>query len=834
MEPLVHDFHPNAFSDELDLSQEDPKILQDVQRALQLQSRRRDRRSNHPRPLDGDTPHSTNVDPVLRPGSSSKPSPIVLSISDPPQVLPSSSDVDFSPYTRSVPPHPVPHSSNGGATLDWTGSQSEDEKLDRLWPLHRGKRKGKEKAQPSNRVIIEKQETLFTDRIARIKAEASATTIRKVSIVKEQLGRQYNVVFGSVVNGDPINLCQVVRWYSNSTSDTRNWLDSAEQLMWLKHLSDHRRKDRSKWHTSALLMEEYMRSRKSTGHAPHSPDSERHPVPFALSPDTSPRTSASRVLLSEGHVSFSPLVDHSHDSRNDSQIRGEGKVKGWRQSLPGSFPYNTAASLGGLSPASSRLNFPIVRRLRRRADESDEGSPSVLGSQSEDQNDSGTDARRKARQRRDKTMDSDLQPARQPTLEVNNPTDTSNLQLPAAPGPVSAATPQDPAVEPQTQPPQGDSKEPGSKPSSEIPVRRWYRSTSLPISNPTLSKTYLEHEKSKLETEYDLRSRILEELRTHNHRLRHRMQRIAVDVRDYEILCSNTMPTLGISYRSLPPELLDAIGHDPSAVTGGTRRYRGWQAVEDIHDRIARQRQIIGQFLSLAGEDSFSAPDVLDKPIMSLMEKLEALEKSQYPLREKADEVGKILAEVKSVHGTVKQEYNEALSQTSVVYPELSQIVALVEKHQDHYQQIWEFGMDALTFFLDTITPFWRNYGKTIGEDIQDFLIIPWYRNEFTGETKRYPVKSLPRRPVYHWFALLGLSAVTAVITFLQTRAAITSTWHYRLLWIDNQGLRWTILPFFWAAIVIQWFAVIVELCVVFLQVAVVAWWLGWFVRLCN
>lgn len=165
---------------------------------------------------------------------------------------------------------------------------------------------------------------------------------------------------------------------------------------------------------------------------------------------------------------------------------------------------------------------------------------------------------------------------------------------------------------------------------------------------------------------------MLEELRTHNHRLRHRMQRIAVDVRDYEILCSNTMPTLGIPYRSLPPELLDAIGHDPSAVTGGTRRYRGWQAVEDIHDRIARQRQIIGQFLSLAGEDSFSAPDVLDKPIMSLMEKLEALEKSQYPLREKADEVGKILAEVKSVHGTVKQEYNEALSQTSVVYPEVS------------------------------------------------------------------------------------------------------------------------------------------------------------------
>jgi len=286
--------------------------------------------------------------------------------------------------------------------------------------------------------------------------------------------------------------------------------------MWLKHLSDHRRKDRSKWHISALLMEEYMRSKKSTGHPPHSPDSERHPVPFALSPNTSPRTSASKVRLSDGHVSFGPLVNYSHDSRDDSEIRGEVKVKGWRQSLPGffetasshvSFPYNTAASLGGLSPTSSRLNFPIVRRLRRRADESDEGSHSILGSQSEDQNDSGTDARRKARQRRDKAMDSDLQPARRPTPEVNNPTESSDLQLPAAPGPASAVTLQDPAVEPQTQPPQEDSNESGSKPSSEVPVWRSYRSTSLPLGNPISSKTHLDYEKSNLEAEYDLRSR---------------------------------------------------------------------------------------------------------------------------------------------------------------------------------------------------------------------------------------------------------------------------------------------------------------------------------------
>ncbi|KAL4070581.1 hypothetical protein J3A83DRAFT_4094948 [Scleroderma citrinum] len=853
MEPIVSEFQPNAFSDELDLY---PKILQDVQRALQLQSRRRDRRSNYPGPLDGDTTHSTNViDSVLPHASSSTSAPIVRSISDHLQALPLPSDVDFSPFTRSVPPHPVPLSSNGGATLDWAGSQSEDEKPDRLWTIHRGKRKGKEKAQPSNRAVIEKQEALF---IGSIKAEAPAATIRKASIVKEQLGRQYSITFGSLASGDPINLCQVVRWYSNSTSDTRIWLDNAEPLMWLKHLLDHRRKDRSKWHISALLMEEYLRSRKSAGQGqslhPVSagvvssnspsrtyPGSEKQTVPFALSPDSSPSTSASGIRSAEGHISFGPLVNHARDSPDNSQSHEEGKVKGWRQSLPGffesasshvpTFPYNAATSPGGLSPANSRLNFPIVHRFRRRADESDEGSNSVLGSQSEDQNDSGPDARRRSRGKREpRSIHSNLQPPRQSTTELNNPCETSDSQLPAAPGPASAEIPLDPVVEPQISLLDEESNEAGSKPSSEIPVRRSYRSTSLPLSGPIFSKADLGYEEDKLEMEYDHRSRMLEEMKAHNHRLRHRMQRIAADVREYDILCSNTMPTLGIPYRNLPPELLDAIGHDPSAVTGGTRRYHGWQAVEDIYERIIRQREVIRQFLSLAGEDNFSTPDVLDQPITSLMKKLETLEQAQYPLREKADEVNKILAEVRSIHGTVKQEYNNALSQTSVVYPELSHIIALVEKYQDPYQQIWEIGMDTLTFILDTITPFWRNYGKTIGEDIQDFLIIPWYRNEFTGEAKWYPVESLPRRPVYHWLALLALSTVTVLVTFLQARAAITSTWHYRLLWIDSQGLRWTVLPFFWAAIVIQWFAVIIELCVVFLQAAVATWWLGWFV----
>ncbi|KAI5997991.1 hypothetical protein EDD15DRAFT_2162091 [Pisolithus albus] len=837
VESLVPDFQPSAFSDEYDLY---PKILQDVQRALQLQSRRRDRRPYHAKPSDGDNSPLTNFSKA----------PIEHSASDhlPVPLLPS--DVDFSPFTKSAPRHPVPLSSDGGATLDWAGSHSEDEKL---WSIHKGKRKGKEKEPLPNRAFIEKQEALFT---GLIKAEASAATVRKVAIVKEQLGRQYNVVFSSIASGLPINLAEVVRWYFTSTLDMQAWLDGAEPLTWLKHLLDNRRNDRVRWRMSALLMEEYTRFKKGVGFGQPSPVAgagvsspafplslsphiAKSPVSVTVSSDVSPSTSVGKVRLPEGHISFSPLVDASRDSINDSQGHNHGRVKGWRRSLPGFnegtsarnnlFPYGAITPPGSLSPASSHFGFrDTVRRV------TEEGSSSARGSQSEDQNDFLPDGSRfKPRRRREpRSLIRNIQPSRPPSPEMNDQTGPSNPLPPIASSEVftqsdnvkSKILPSESAIVDK-----GDSNLP-----TDVPPKPSYRSISLPLGSWLPPKPATEHDEGKLEAEYGLRWRMLEELKGHNHRLRHRLQRVAADVREYEIQCSNVLPTLGVSHRRLPPELLDAIGHDPASVTGGTRKYRGWQAVEDIHSRVTRQREIIRLFLSTTGQDSLTIPDILDRPITLLMEKLQEIQRVQQPLNEKANDVNRTLAEVRSIHATVKKEYNEAVSHTSVVYPELSHVVALVEKYQDQYQQFWEFGMDVLTFILDTITPFWRNYGKTIMEDIQDFLIIPWYRNEFTGEPKRYPVQSLPRRPIHHWFSLLGLSTLLILITFLQTRAAITSIWNYRLLWIGNHGIRWAILPLFWIAIVIQLLAVIIELCILFLQAAVVLWWLGWLVGLCT
>ena len=72
------------------------------------------------------------------------------------------SEIDFSPSTALAPLHPVPLSSNGGATLDWTGPLSDDEKSDKKWALHMTRGKSKEKVPMASKDIVEKQDAIFT------------------------------------------------------------------------------------------------------------------------------------------------------------------------------------------------------------------------------------------------------------------------------------------------------------------------------------------------------------------------------------------------------------------------------------------------------------------------------------------------------------------------------------------------------------------------------------------------------------------------------------------------------------------------------------------------
>ncbi|KAJ2929400.1 hypothetical protein H1R20_g7700, partial [Candolleomyces eurysporus] len=339
-------------------------------------------------------------------------------------------------------------------------------------------------------------------------------------------------------------------------------------------------------------------------------------------------------------------------------------------------------------------------------------------------------------------------------------------------------------------------------------------------SSDILNKRFPEDNELHLRREYESK------LRT-----RQMLNRISAAVREYDAIQNAAMKTPGIPHLPLPKELVEAFSHDPAAVTGATRRLRGWRAVEDIHQRVLRQRQTFKSFLSTRPTKASDPVQILDTPISTLMETLDVLETQKDEIVSTAASLTELLHEVQEVHRNVKREYNTTVSRTSVVYPELSHIVALEESYRDQYQQLWDFAMDALTLLLDTVTPFWRNYGKTIGEDVRDFLIIPLYRNEFTGEPKRYPLTEIPQRSFSHWLGLILFFFLSIALTFLQLRAAITSLGSYRLQWIPYDGVRWTALPFFWIGILILWIAVFFEFSVVIMQLGIITWWTGWLIN---
>jgi hypothetical protein len=113
---------------------------------------------------------SANTSPVRTRLSVSPPPPrhpLVLASVDAPEGTQGTSvesDIDFSPAVGVVSPHPIPLSSNGGATLDWTGSASEDDR-DKRWPLSIAKRRHRDKhALGASKPVVEQQESLYASK----------------------------------------------------------------------------------------------------------------------------------------------------------------------------------------------------------------------------------------------------------------------------------------------------------------------------------------------------------------------------------------------------------------------------------------------------------------------------------------------------------------------------------------------------------------------------------------------------------------------------------------------------------------------------------------------
>jgi hypothetical protein len=159
---------------------------------------------------------------------------------------------------------------------------------------------------------------------------------------------------------------------------------------------------------------------------------------------------------------------------------------------------------------------------------------------------------------------------------------------------------------------------------------------------------------------------------TQNHRIRQLLNRISNAVREYDTIQTTTVPSLGLPHDALPRELLDAFGHDPAAVTGATRRFRGWRAVDDIQNRLLRQQEVLETYLAQPGSDISISQSVLDNPIASLVECLDTLESHRHKITRRAAHVVETLKSVQNAHAAVKEEYKHTVSHTSVIYPEVS------------------------------------------------------------------------------------------------------------------------------------------------------------------
>lgn len=525
-----------------------------------------------------------------------------------------------------------------------------------------------------------------------------------------------------------INPASAVRWYAALASDLQLSLDDAEPLTWLKHLLDKQgRKSTTRlpWHLTALIVEEYVRmqTRPETMETipedatavsisqPQSPTSTPYPIRSRPSPHNSFGPSISRRLSYEGHVSFEPYMESTRASlEGESRRSGDGNLRAWRQSLPGvvDSPHSSLYS-SNQSVSSNINNRPDMSRLtspiRRRPWGSEDGSSSARNSQSEDlsRSDDGDPKRRRIRRNPRPPnlafsplvkLDNDAVRSR-PLSEADDGFDTNiDAPLTVKARPATLSDDGEPtAMIRANSKAQMHTELPASATTPRaLPFRKGGR-MSLPSTRILEGEQNRHHHQDEADEEkernnYELKAqyvflcylqilmliiycRLLGDAMSRNHRIRQALQRVAAGVREYDLLQTNLIKSLGVPHKSIPTELLDAFSHDPAAVTGATQRWRGWRAVEDIHNRITRQRETLRIFLSVS-QDTLSPPDsVFDGPIPALSQTLETLEGHREACVTKAGEVAGILTSVKGIHASVKTEYNDTLSHTSVVYPEV-------------------------------------------------------------------------------------------------------------------------------------------------------------------
>lgn len=341
----------------------DPNILADLHKALQYKSHV----EQHLKEVKSYTDFSS-LPSASGPSSNASSSPFVaksaLPFSDP-NTPDKAEFIDFSPSTGKSTLHPVPKSSDDGATLDWSGPTTDDDKHEKKWTMSLPRRSSKEKKLPlSRKALVEKQDVQYSggyqfpsfcfnaegiiDKLSRIKANLNEHTVRKAEITRDQLQRRY-AAFNSVYesDGSHLNLAEVARWYDKQHPTVKSQVAESESMPWLRHLISKRvpgqQERRSPWNLSAMVLDHYVRSRSDTefvvssgsfgdknsdGAFPSSPYRQ------ASKPTSLGSLDAGLHRQSDGMISFEPMTQPRRDSLGtESRVSVDTQLKRWRQSL---------------------------------------------------------------------------------------------------------------------------------------------------------------------------------------------------------------------------------------------------------------------------------------------------------------------------------------------------------------------------------------------------------------------------------------------------------------------------------------------------------------------
>lgn len=168
--------------------------------------------------------------------------------------------------------------------------------------------------------------------------------------------------------------------------------------------------------------------------------------------------------------------------------------------------------------------------------------------------------------------------------------------------------------------------------------------------------------------------RLLDEATKQNNIMRQQLQRIAAEFRDFAHVQKQLIDLLNMPFPTVSQEVFDAISHDPAAMTGQTRRLKGWRAVEEVHCRITRQQDILSSFAATLTDLNNRLPrprGIFDESLDGLMSSVSRLEHHREDLRKKRDEATQKLAHVRELHVLTKMEFNDTLGYTSQIYPEV-------------------------------------------------------------------------------------------------------------------------------------------------------------------